>query len=668
MARASAATSNVPGLQGLDFGRLAHIPGSDWLQQWEDRAAARLVPFNPVTPEERLEAFRTLNFRPHGLFVPEDEDGARELLHRVRFVGDIAFPDQRLREYHALQDESERWQLDGVEGHWTGQQALARSRARFRIAAWGRRGGKTTEAAMEAIGVARLRPRSWIWLAAPTMKLVSRAFDKVMEVVRDLGLKTTTLRDTTQEKLCILDNGARLEGISLENIWSAAGAAIDLAIIDEAAQIYPEAWARAILPPLTDRNGQALLISSWEGEGDFFHAKAIDARADMVAHGTEAAWELFQDASYDINFYAFPQGRETPALVQARKEMEPHEFLEQFGGIPASARERVFPEFKERVHVTDVEYNPDLPVILACDPSGGSNAYAIVAIQEYTDMVVIFDEIYETHRSTEEIAEILASRDWITASQTSALTDLLPQWEVQGISDMICDSAQPEEMRRWQRMGFPAYIIENKPMVWERIPFMRNLLRDPVRFFRFYRHRINLVLEKMGREPNSDGQMNAEEQRALTIEVEEGLNDEHLIGSTLQYLRSCSRLRVDRGCSHTINEFKTYTYPKRRRLNMNYNEKPRDWMNHAMDAWGYYVWAKKRFEGEPESASYSYLDTHIEPLEEDGTPDVTRPHPPPEIQQRSPMSRTRMFVDHVRSFHQRGPYEPTSYLAVASKQ
>ena len=658
--------SNRTGLQGLDFGRLAKAPGSDWLQAWEDRAAARVVPFRPVTPEERLEAFRRLNWRPHGLFVPDDEEWQHDLLKRVRAIGEIEYADHRLRAYHQLQDETEMWASDGTEGHWTGQQALARSNARFRIAAWGRRGGKTTEAAMEAVGVATLRPRSWIWLAAPTMKLVSRAFDKVMEVVRDIGLKTRTIRDTTQEKLCILDNGARLEGMSLENIWSAAGAAIDLAIIDEAAQIYPEAWSRAILPPLTDRNGQALLISSWEGEGDFFHQKAIDARADMVAHGGEAAWEMFQDASYDINFYAFPQGRQTPALQQAAKEMEPHEFLEQFGGIPASARERVFPEFKEKVHVTDVEYNPDLPVLLAVDPSGGSNAYAILAIQEYTDMTVIFDEVYETHRSTEEMAEILASRPWLKAAQTSNEGDLLPQWDIQGVSDMICDSAQPEEMRRWQRMGFPAYIVDHKPQVFERIPFMRNQIRDPVRFFRFYRSRVNLILESMGRESDSDGELNAEEQRALVIQVEESLNDEHLTGQTLQYLRSCARIRVDRGCVNTINEFKTYTYPKRRRLNMNYQEKPRDWMNHAMDAWGYYVWVRKRFEGEPEAASYSYLETHIEPLE-DEEPDVTAPRIAPEVLARMPISRSRAFVDHIRGFHQRSDYEPTSYLEVAHR-
>jgi len=656
--------TTLDGLAGLDFSKLSRGNPDDWLKQWEERAAARVAPFRPVTPEERFEAFRHFNFRPHGLFLPEDGQAELELKRRLRWIGERPTPDERLREYHALQDETEGWARRGVSGHWVGQQALARSTARFRIAAWGRRGGKTTEAAMEAIGVAWLRPRSWIWLAAPTMKLVSRAFDKCMEMVRDHGLKTRTVRDTNQEKLCVLDNGARLEGISLENVWTAAGAAIDLAIIDEAAQIYPEAWTRAILPPLTDRNGQALLISSWEGEGDFFHQKALDARAEMNKNGTEAAWEMFQDASYEINFYAFPQGRQTPALAQAAKEMEPYEFLEQFGGIPASSRSRVFPEFKEKVHVTDVDFNPDLPVILAVDPSGGSNPYAILAIQEYTDMTVIFDEVYETHRSTEEMAEILCSRPWMRARQISPDGALLPQWEIEGISDMITDSAQPEEMRRWQRMGFPAYCIEKKPQIYERIPFQRNQLRDPVRFFRFYRHRVNVLLEDMGCEPESDHLLPEDEQRALVIQVEESLNDEHLLGETLRYLRSCARMRVDSHCSNTIQEFKVYTYDKRAKsTNENYLEKPRDWMNHSMDAWGYYVWVKKRFEGEPEgAASYSYLDTHIEPdIDENVIPQRT----PPEVLARQPQSRGRMFIEEMRTYHQRGPYEPRSYLSVA---
>lgn len=648
----------------MDFTRLGR--GSKergFLQDFVDRADARLVPYVPITPEERLRVFKDLGYTPHGLFVPEDTAARLALIAEVRAIGEVGEPDERLRRYFGLQVQSAEWERQGVPGRWSGQQALARSRARFRIVAWGRRGGKTTHAAMEAVAAAYARPRSWIWLAAPTMKLVSRAFDKVVETVRDLGLETRTLRDTVQEKLVILDNGARLEGISLENIFSAAGAAIDLAVIDEAAQVMPEAWTRAILPPLTDRNGQALLISSWEGEGDFFHGKALEARAEMVRYGTQASWELFQDASYDINFFAFPQGRQTPALVQAQKEMDPIEFLEQFGGIPASARERVFPEFKERVHVGDCPYNPELPVILAVDPSGGSNAYAVLVIQEYSDHHEIIDEFYSPHVSTEEIIPQLVARPWCDAERVSSEDALMPRFEVHNITDVIIDSAVPEEMRRWERMGFPAYAVPQKPQIWERLPLQRNLLRDPVRFYFFYRTRVNIVLAEMGREPDSDYDLPPEEQRALVVQVEENLADDKLFGETLNWLKSCAHVLVDRHCTFTINEFKSYTYPKRRRLNMNYQEKPRDWMNHSMDAWGYYVWTRRRFDHEDLPVSFSYLErlAQAEDVVVDrrqvGLDQVT---PPP----RTPASRMQSFLHHVRP-PALNEYEPQTYLEPA---
>jgi hypothetical protein len=122
-------------------------------------------------------------------------------------------------------------------------------------------------------------------------------------------------------------------------------------------------------------------------------------------------------------------------------------------------------------------------------------------------------------------------------------------------------------------------------------------------------------------------------------------------------------MRVDRHCTFTIAEFKVYTYGRRRQTNENLKEIPRDWMNHAMDAWGYYVWVKKRFEGEPEGGqSYSYLDTHIEP---DINENVIAPRMSPEVLARQPQSRGRMFMDEMRSYHQRGPLEPRSYLSVA---
>lgn len=671
-------------LRGLDFTKLARADTGGFMQSYEDRAAARLVPFTPINPAERLTAFKRLNFYPNGLYVPDDEEAKMALLREVREIGAIPTPDARLRAYHQLQEKCEQWaewidvpgtnvQMPRVVGKWTGQQALARSQARFRIAAFGRRAGKTTEAAMEAIAVAYVRPRSWVWLAAPTIKLADRAFQKVLETIRDLGLETRSVRDSAQDKVIILQNGAKIEAISLENIWSAAGAAIDFAVIDEAAQIVPEAWTRAILPPLTDRNGQALLISSWEGEGDFFQQKALEAEADQLQHGTQAVWAMFKDASYDVNFYAFPQGEQTPALVQAAREMDPLDYLEQFGAIPATSRDRVFPEFKERVHVGDgpgYEYNPALPVILTVDPSGGANPYAILAIQDYSDHVVIFDEIYESHRSTEELAPMLAERGWLICNEVDPGTEATQRWDVSNVVDMIVDSAVPEEVRRWIKMGFPAYGVPNKPQVPDRLPLMKNWLRDPVRFKFFYDKRQREMLEQMGMDPDMDVRMMPlEQRRAIIIRVEETLSDNDMSRETQRWLQSCSRVRVNRrNCPNTILEFKTYQFPKKRRLNMNYREVPRDWMNHCMDAFGYYLWDKKRFAFEQEVTGFDYLG--IEPEPELEIVDVTqrREGKNPFLALPSPaessQDRASMFLAEMRSSTERGS-GAVSYLAAA---
>jgi hypothetical protein len=612
------ANLETPELRYLDFTRLAGKDKASFLQDVEDRAAARLVPFIPITPEERLREFAKLGFHPHGLFLPDDEDERRKLTIRVREIGAIQRPDERQRQYLNLQGECEVWQQSGVEGHWNGQQALARSRARFRIAAQGRRAGKTTEAAMECVAVAHGRPRSWCWLVGPTMKLADRAFEKVMTTVQDLGLETRRIRDQGQEKQIILANGSKIEAVSAENVWSMAGAAIDFAVIDEAAQILPEVWIRGVLPPLMDRNGQALLISSWEGEGDFFQNKALEAETERRLKGTNASWELFQDASYDVNFYVFPQGEQTPALIDAAKEMDPHEYLEQFGAVPATSRDRVFPEFKDKVHVLDQDYNPELPVRLVVDPSGGANPYCVLAIQDYSDHFVIFDEIYRDHMSTEEIAALLIEKPWLNAKEIPSDTEFRKKWELINCTDMIVDSAASEDIRTWIKLGFPAYGVPNKPQVPDRLPIMKNWLRDPDRYRPFWKDRRDSILLDMGKTPGDIITMNREEINALVIRVEESLSDgDRMTRDTTARLRHCSRVRVHPRCVHTIAEFKAYAFPKKRRLNMNYREVPRDWMNHAMDCFGYYLWTHKRFHDEDAEGGYDYLSIEVPPPDDE---------------------------------------------------
>lgn len=571
---------------GADFRRLVQAPAeASFLRDVEDRAVARLVPFTPITPDERFSAFHELGFRPHGLYLPDDADQRFKLLRARDTIGRIEQVDVRQERYYALQDLCERMYTQGVPGHWNGQQAVARSRARFRLVAWSRRGGKTFYAACEALGTAKGRPRSWIWLAAPTMNSVSRSFDMVIRMIEDLKIPTRVIRNSAQEKLIVLDNLSRIEGVSLDQTNkegdkddSNAGAAIDLAVVDEAAQISEQAWKRVILPPLSDRNGLALLISSFSGEDNFFFEKAETAKKEQAKSGGESTWEVFTDASYVVNFFVFPQGRRTPVLLELEKEMDAREFAEQFGGVPARARNRVFPEFKENVHVGSYPFNPDMPVYLACDPSGGANPYAVVAIQDYGDYVVIIDEYYETHTLVENIAPVLDAQPWRA-----------------NVTEMVVDSAWPADIERWIALKYPAFPVAEKPQIDERLPYYRHLLRDPMRFYAFRRTKINRLLTEMGLDENADLDFTDDQQRALDIQLEEALSDVQMTIEDVKTLRGCSRLFIDRRCVNTIEEHRLYRFVKRRTQNGGWREVPLDKWNHVMDALGYFVWQTRRY-------------------------------------------------------------------------
>lgn len=621
----------------IDFDQLlrGESAADPFLREMQDRADAKVTAFTPITVEERLKSFELIGYRPHGIYLPDDAEARKELQHRLQTVGAINEVDQRLTAYHQIQAECEEWQTSGIAGHWTGQQAIARSPATFRLVGWARRGGKTMAAASEALALAMYRPGSWIWLAAPIMDLVSRSFDMVLKMIRDRGFKYRKINNTVQHKLIVLDNYSRIEGVSLENPPSAAGTAIDLAVVDEAAQITPDAWYRAIMPPLTDHNGKALLLSAWEGDENFFAKKAEDAKQEMLEKGTESNWEVFVSPSYEVNFYQFPQGRQTPALKIAESEMPPHDFLEQFGAIPQGAKGRVFPEFKERVHVGEFPFDPNQPVILAVDPSSGPNPYAVSVIQDYGDYWHVIDEFYRGSVLEEEVTEDLRQREWAS-----------------NVVEMIVDSASPDKIRRLVELGWPAYPVFEKPKIELRLPMYSAQLRDPLRFHRFYRQKTNEVLDKRGLPADLDlqfGAMNAKELQLLTLEVEESISDINLTPDDVVQLRGCTRVRIDRRCVNIIKEHKSYAYPRRRDERNNFKLVPMDKDNHAMDNLGYFCWTKKRFEAtEFADTDFSIIESTsaMEPIPLSWTERKEETDDPQTVQ--AVEDRTRKFFDTMR--------------------
>jgi len=568
-------------LKDLPFEAFARKPPTEAeipLKALQERAKAAVVSHRPITPEERFEAFERLGFHPHGLYLPNEAARRAPIKQRLEALGRIEATDERQSLYLELQAETARLEQEGVPGRWTGQQALARSRAKFRLTEWGRQSGKTLYAAHEALGIALVRPRSWVWVAAPTMTHVSRPFSYITGLIRDHGLKTKVYRDSAQDKYLELDNGSVIEGVSLDKPTASAGATVDFAVIDEAALIMEDAWYVSVLPPLSARDGSALLISSSSGGMGFFPQKVEEAKKEARERGSESAWEYFHGASWDVNFYRFPQGRQSRFLRNAEREMPWRDFLMSFGAIPLTDQDRIFPEFKPSIHVGDYPYNPEVPVRLTVDPSGGANPYAVAVIQDYGAYVVVIDEVYETHVTAEQVVERIERKPWR-----------------EGVETALLDSAAgPAEVARWNGLGIPAFGLQNKPHIEERLPFLRNLLRDPLRFSILHRRKVNELLEDWGLDPDSDHELDEDRQKALAIQVEQSLADEYIAEADLRQLADCARLYVDKSCAWTIWEFENYRAQKRIKVNMNYGPLPRDYANHLMDALGYYAWQYHR--------------------------------------------------------------------------
>lgn len=575
-----------------------------------NRTAAKIDRTTPLTVEERFEGFEEIGFRPYGLFLPEDKDLRATLNARLLEMGRIPDKDERDQAYVDFQEETAEWEEEGIPGRWHGQMQVALCPARFRIVAFGRRAGKSVESCKEAIVMQSKRPRSVVWVCGINDTVVSRVFEMLVNDVKDFGLETIQIRNAKNDRLIVFANGSRIEGVSLDKASVTPGASVNLAIVDEAAFVTEEMWQRIILPPLTDTEGQAILISSWEGEGNFFYQKAEEARAEVElaklrGEDVQPLWEFFRDETWN-NFFVYPGGYDDPKIQAARMELKlsPQDFLEQFGAIASGVRGRVYGEFKERVHVGHFPYRPGHPVTLVVDPSSGGAHYAVSVWQTDGPFAYQIDEYYEIGVSCEEIWPVLRRRPWHD-----------------DVEDVILDPAWPTEVERWYRPvsigggGYKAFGLPNKPKIMERIPILRGRLRNAEDFEHFRRRKLYSIMAEHGVSAEDSSFLPVDERLHFELLLEQSLADENLTEEDITELRACARLFINAStCPNTIKEYRLYSYSKNpsagKTGKMYYAENPRDVWSDLMDTHGYFVWWLYRYEvPETDRPDYSYLES-----------------------------------------------------------
>ncbi len=164
-----------------------------------------------------------------------------------------------------------------------GQKALHESDARFRVAACGRRWGKTLAATAEMIRHAWERPGSLSFWVAPVLRQSAIAFDLVRR-----GMPRGTVADIHKtDRRVGLVNGSVLEFRSAEIPENLRGFGIDFLVVDEAAFLSKDLWEEVLRPALSDRQGKALFVGTPKGKNWFFRlfSRGMDSE--------QAGWQSF---------------------------------------------------------------------------------------------------------------------------------------------------------------------------------------------------------------------------------------------------------------------------------------------------------------------------------------------------------------------------------------
>lgn len=163
------------------------------------------------------------------------------------------------------------------------QREIAVSDARFKVAACGRRFGKTRLGAALCIMTAAQRGRAW-WIA-PTYKVSEVGW----RLIRRLAEQIPGADIKRGDRMILLPNGGEVQVRSADDPNSLRGEGLDFVVFDECAFVQEEAWTEAIRPALSDRKGRAMFISTPKGHNWFWRLwqRCIDVHDDEW-HG----WQL----------------------------------------------------------------------------------------------------------------------------------------------------------------------------------------------------------------------------------------------------------------------------------------------------------------------------------------------------------------------------------------
>lgn len=232
------------------------------------------------------------------------------------------------------------------------QMQIFESSARFKVAACGRRFGKSYLAAWMLLIKALQSDNKDVFYIAPTFQ---QAKDIIWGLLKDLGkdlIKSS--HENTATLTLVNDRKIYLKGSDRPDTLRGVG--LSFVVFDEYGSMKPEVWEMIIRPTLADVKGDALFIGTPAGKNHFYKLYVESLGLDD--------WESFQFNSTDNPLL------DPLEIQQAKKTMSSQAFRQEFEASFETFSGGIFKEeWVTYVREEDEEFKEG-PYVIAVDPAG----------------------------------------------------------------------------------------------------------------------------------------------------------------------------------------------------------------------------------------------------------------------------------------------------------
>ena len=273
------------------------------------------------------------------------------------------------------------------------QDTIAKDQHRFKVVVAGRRFGKTHLSIRELCFYAK-EPDQEVWYVAPTYRQAKQiVWRKLKNKLQDLRW---TQRVNESELSIILKNGSQISLKGADNADSLRGVGLDYLVMDEFADIDPEAWFEVLRPTLADKQGGALFIGTPKGLGNWAH--------DLYNMPTEQPeqWASFQYTTLD-GMNVKPE-----EIEAARRDLDERTFRQEFLATFETYAGRIYYAFDRKNNVKEIiDYKTDV-IYVGMDHNIDPMS-AVIAVK-MGEMLYVIDEVRMFSSNTQECVDEIKSR------------------------------------------------------------------------------------------------------------------------------------------------------------------------------------------------------------------------------------------------------------------